>query len=883
MRQLTPEAAGALTPERLHQIRALFEALIDLAPEPRQARLRQQRARDASLVHEVEQLIAAYERETGFMNGPLAGLPALGTTPDAAAAADPNLAGSRIGSYEIVREIGRGGMGTVYEGVRIDGSFRMRVAIKIIRATVLTESVRERFHLERQILAGLDHPGIARILDGGTTPSGRPYLVMEHVDGVRIDQYCETRLASLDQRLDLFVRVCEAVQYAHDHLIVHRDLKPGNILVTADGEVKLLDFGIAKMLAAPAEATPATSPQPSGAASGLLLTPEYASPEQMLGKPITAATDVYLLGLLFYELLAGVHPFRKDGQPPHETMRAICEVDPAKPSVVAIHAKARRRLKGELDTIAMMALQKDPRRRYTSVEHFRNDIARHRTGLPVLAHGDRLGYRAAKFLRRNLLGVAAVLLIIASLAAGIIVSTAEARRARNEQRALRSLVTTLLFDLHDDIHHLAGAAPARRLVLGKAQEYLEALSKETGNDLQLQRELAIAYERTGDLLHDAIGMSPTDNRALASYQKALDLRQAIAREAGSSAGAQRDVAFSLGKVGDGHFFHGETKEALDDYANAKRLAGTVLTMTPADAESHKVMGYIENRRCIVLASAGDARNASDACRAAITHLDQARTASPKDALVRQILAATYAAFGNLQCHTHQATDGLANLARAETLFAALAAEEPNNVEYRRRISYTQIYVAQALVQQNDRVAGMAAYNKAVASMETLLSIDPSDAKSPMNLAFMLTRMASQMKKDGNVADAERAGAKAIELLRVVAEQPGAGPYELNEYANALVKSEFAAQRQPAKALDLARRASEATRASNPTFLDTLAWAEFLTGDRAAAIATERKALSLVAAGNAIGQGLRQELEQNLAHFEAAARPSDTGHRRKSRA
>src|SRR5450631_2880101 len=425
-----------MTPERLRHIRAVFESVVDLSPDDRYCILADARKADPSLAAAVGELLTAHQSSHGFMERPIASL----HSPVPAEDAGADLAGSRIGSYEVIREIGRGGMGTVYEGARIDGSFRKLVAIKVIRATLLTESLQEKFRRERQILAGLDHPNIAHILDGGTTQAGLPFFVMEYVAGVRIDLYCRAHRLDIDGRLDLFARVCDAVQYAHDHLIVHCDLKPGNILVTPEGSVKLLDFGIAKILADPDNSQPAAR-----AVSALILTPEYASPEQVLGKPITTATDVYLLGVLLYELLTGLHPMHDAGALPHEVMRDVCERDPMRPSaavtsVVAANAesggsrKLRRRLKGELDDIVMLALQKDPRRRYASVAQFRDDTERYRRGLPVLAEGDRLSYRARKFLRRNLLSATAVALVILSLTAGIWVSAGEASRARREQR-----------------------------------------------------------------------------------------------------------------------------------------------------------------------------------------------------------------------------------------------------------------------------------------------------------------------------------------------------------------------------------------------------------------------------------------------------------------
>jgi tetratricopeptide (TPR) repeat protein len=553
-----------------------------------------------------------------------------------------------------------------------------------------------------------------------------------------------------------------------------------------------------------------------------------------------------------------------------------------------------------------------------------------------MAKGDRLSYRAGKFLRRNMTAVAAVTLVILSLAAGILVSTGEAKRARRErqvadqqrsiadvqrrfaqgqeaaavrarrqtsiqetraeqkaeeagqQRAradveraraekrlgeLRSLVTTLLFDLHDGIRDLAGSASARRLVLAKAQQYLEMLSKEPGGDLQLQRELASAYEKTGDLLHDAAGPGGADGGSLANYTKAFQLRQAIAQGEKTGLAAHRDLAFSLSKVGDGQFFNGHTDHAIDYYQQALSMQATVLQQDPSNPESQKIMGYIQNRRCIVLASAGDAVHAAEACRASIASLDPVALILTHDRLVRRTLGATCAAFGNLLRHMQQIPEALGYLAKANGLFDALAAEQPNNVEYRRLIAYTQIYVAQARLAQGDREGAMATYSKAVASMQTLISIDPSDSKAPTGLALTLSNMASEMKKAGDLANAEKASSQAIELLRAVAENAGAGPYEWNAYANALLKSEIESLRQPAKALELALRASHATKESNATFLDTLAWAYFRNGDAASAIRTEHKALGLVPAGDALGQGLRSELEQGLAQFKTESVPN----------
>src|SRR5262245_35089982 len=334
-----------------------------------------------------------------------------------------SLAGCRIGPYKLIREIARGGMGAVYLAARADEEYRKQVAIKIVKRGMDTEAIVRRFRKERQILAGLDHPNIARLLDGGTTEDGLPYFVMEYVEGLPLDTYCDTHKLSIAERLQLFRTVCSAVQHAHERGVIHRDLKPANVLVTGSGVPKLLDFGIARVL------NPELSPAVLQTTASRPLTPAYASPEQVRGEEITPASDIYSLGVLLYELLTGHRPYRLRTHTAQELERVICEQEPEKPSTivscieevlvaddsreVAItpasvsNARAeqpdtlRRRLIGDLDNIVLMALRKEPARRYSSVEKFSVDIRRHLEGLPVIAHKDTLTYRTGKFIGRN--------------------------------------------------------------------------------------------------------------------------------------------------------------------------------------------------------------------------------------------------------------------------------------------------------------------------------------------------------------------------------------------------------------------------------------------------------------------------------------------------
>ena len=361
-----------------------------------------------------------------------------------------------IGAYRIIREIGRGGSGAVYLGVRHDDAYEKTVAIKVLRHDLRNQDLVRRFRLERQILASIDHPLIAKLLDGNATPDGSPYLVMEYIDGLPIDVYCETHRLSVVERLKLFREVCTAVQFAHQRLVIHRDIKPGNILVTADGTPKLLDFGIAKLLDRSAFAVTIDTTL-TGAR---LMTPEYASPEQIRGDVVTTATDVYSLGVVLYKLLTGRRPYRlRTGELP-EIARAICEEEPTRPSALVTTAlepaapdsqtttcegtpdRLRRRLQGDLDNIVLLAIRKEPQRRYASAEQLADDIDRHLANLPVRARPDTMQYRAAKFVRRHALGVAtAALLALIVVGSAVALSVQAARLARERDRADQARVT----------------------------------------------------------------------------------------------------------------------------------------------------------------------------------------------------------------------------------------------------------------------------------------------------------------------------------------------------------------------------------------------------------------------------------------------------------
>lgn len=414
---------------------SIFEAALDLAGGERDAFVATACAGNQALEAEVLALLAADASAEGFLDAPPLVQETLGETPpDDASHVD---LGRRVGSYQIDAVIGRGGMGTVFSGRRLEGDFEQRVAIKIIRRGMDTEDLLARFRRERRLLARLEHPYIARLVDGGSTDDGRPWLAMEFVDGRPIDEHCEHEHLRPRARIELFLDVCAAVQHAHRNLVVHRDLKPSNVFVTDDGTVKLLDFGIAKVLDPDELDTQAT------ATHVRLLSPRYGSPEQMRGEPVTTASDVYSLGVVLYELLTGRSPYANETGEFDDIERRVLRTEPRPPSAVVARgtgtvpgldvAEFRRSLRGDLDAIVLQSLRKEPSRRYGSVDELAEDLRRHLQGRPVQARPDSLAYRTRMFLRRNALAVGATAMVALALIGATVFSTSLYLRAQRAQ------------------------------------------------------------------------------------------------------------------------------------------------------------------------------------------------------------------------------------------------------------------------------------------------------------------------------------------------------------------------------------------------------------------------------------------------------------------
>lgn len=530
-----------MNPEHWQKVKGVLAEAMEANPAERGACLDRSCAGDDSLRREVEILL---QHESGassrFLNETaLSEVSALLLD-----AEESRIIGRQFGAYKTVEQIGVGGMGEVYRAYRADDEYRKEVALKLVRGGQDSGFVVTRFKNERQILASLEHPNIARLLDGGTSEDGTPYLVMELVDGQPITEYCETNALSTRDRLRIFMQVCAAVQYAHQRLIIHRDIKPSNVLVTRDGTPKLLDFGIAKIL--DTDGGPGKPDQTLTMFRAL--TPQYASPEQVRGEVITTASDVYSLGVVLFELLTGDSPYPSTTNYQDAT-RAVCEIEPRKPSTVrrwdgksplklnsGFFGKAlnfasggrRNELKGDLDNIVLMALRKEPHRRYVSVEQFAEDIRRYLANLPVLARKDTASYRASKFVLRHKAGVTAATAIMLTVVAGFVITVREASIAQRRFNDVRSLANSLIFDVHDSIKDLPGSTPAKKIIVDRALRYLNDLAGESRGDIGLQRELASAYERLGSVQGDYLENNLGDAQGtLASYQKALEIRKQI--------------------------------------------------------------------------------------------------------------------------------------------------------------------------------------------------------------------------------------------------------------------------------------------------------------------------------------------------------------------
>ncbi|HUK90653.1 MAG TPA: protein kinase [Blastocatellia bacterium] len=749
-----------MTPERWQQIKLLFESVLERNRAERTAFLDHACMGDPDLRGEIESLLASHEEadavaddlaldiDQGLLGGP----------------EDDENVGRRFGPYEVIEEIGRGGMGYVFLGIRADDQYQKRVAIKLIRGGMRSEFLVRRFRTERQILANLDHPNIAKLLDGGATPDGMPYLVMEFIEGVPIDEYCNVNRLPTADRLKMFRQVCSAVSYAHQNLVIHRDLKPSNILVTADGVPKLLDFGIAKLL------DPSRADEETGTAMGMM-TPEYASPEQVRGQSITTASDVYSLGVVLYRLISGRHPYRIRSRVPEEILRVVCEEDPLKPSAAVTMVvdeatvagsaatkpieegsqslpedgeKLRRRLSGDLDMIVMMALRKEPERRYSSVEQFSEDIRRHLEGLPVIAAKNTLGYQTRKFITRHKVGVSAAALVALAMLGGVwqaFSARTERQRARQVSSDLSAVVESFMFQVDDSIQNLQGATPARELLVTKALGYLDGLAQQAGADPENNRRLASAYLRVGDI-QGRPGFPNIGDKAgaLVSYTKAVDILKKLAERFPSDASLQRDLAVSYERSADTFQMTGKSDLALDNYKAELALRENLLVSTPSDKELKIGIAGAYQRIGELTARAGDIGGAVEIQRKGLATMEQLIKDEPGAPEVRRSLDISYIKVGDALAGTGDFRGAIDSYRKAVPICEGLHNQFPDNARYRRELTISYDKVGNAMSAFHDPAGAREFYEKSMKDRLQLAASDPRNAEARRDLSVSYVKI-----------------------------------------------------------------------------------------------------------------------------------------------
>jgi tetratricopeptide (TPR) repeat protein len=733
-------------PERWAEIKQIASACKDVQASQRQSRIAELCGSDAELMSEVQSLLRSHDEMGDFLAGSAWALES-----------EEPLTGRRVGNYQLCEPVAEGGMGTVYRAVR-SSDFEKQVAIKLVKRGMDTNFILKRFRHERQILAGLDHPNIARLFDGGATEDGQPYLVMEYIEGAPITEYAERNGFGIRERLELFRTVCSAVQFAHQNLVVHRDLKPSNILVTADGTPKLLDFGIAKLLEPDAEAT---------MTSVRLMTPECASPEQVRGQPITTASDIYSLGVLLYHLLTDEQPYQFTTRTSEEIARVVCEEEPKKPSLI-------RPLPEDLDTIVLKAMHKEPGRRYLSAEQLSEDIRRYLEGMPVSARRDTFGYRARKFVGRHKTASIAAALTALSLVGGMAATLWEARlarqqseiaraqRARAEQRFndVRKLANSLIFEIHDSIQRLPAATAARKLLLERALQYLDSLAKESSGDSSLQRELATAYQRIGLLQGNMSDSNLGDTEAaFTSFRKAIANWQAVAKANPDNVIDQLEVAYGhrilaimfaeMGQPGEreeldqamaisGRLLttHGNVpqvpneksieyevlsgfQEDSGDFAGSLESLREALALKEGVQKSTPEYPNIRNGIAIVRVESGDdlARLGSreEALKFNQSGMDLYKSLAKDgtDARARRELAIAIDKRGDILLMDAQPAGALENFRQALAILEPMANADAQNVLLRQDVAGTWSNIGRALVVQGKHTAGLTMLDRAI--------------------------------------------------------------------------------------------------------------------------------------------------------------------------
>ncbi|HWS99560.1 MAG TPA: serine/threonine-protein kinase [Pyrinomonadaceae bacterium] len=750
------------------KVKDVFALALEQPRERREHFLRAACGEDAELRGEVESLLEAHDESRPMLERKDFGVASLF---DATGAA---YEGKEFGRYKVIRELGRGGMGAVFLAERADGEFQQQVALKIVGRTFADAELVRRFRRERQILASLSHPNIARLLDGGVSQDGEPYLVMEYVEGVRIDEYCEGRRLSTAARLRLFLAVCRGVAYAHQNLVVHRDIKPSNVLVTSDGTPKLLDFGIAKLL-------DAEHAHERTETNFRAFTPDYAAPEQVSGGQITTASDVYSLGVLLDDLLHGTR--RSQGAQPDagrwrsesSEQKTVATNLPTKQDGGGRKAEGQRSVGGELKNIVSMARREEPQRRYNSVAQLAEDVQRYLDGLPVRAQKDSFTYRAGKFVRRNKVSVGAAAVVLVSLVVGLALALWQANVARRERdRAerrfsdVRQLSNALLNDIAPKIERLEGSTAARQSLVAQSLKYLDSLAVESADDTTLRMELAAAYEKVGVLQGDSNKPSLSDFRgAIASLEKAQTIRRRLLTTNPGDAENRRLLADNLRLLGVRRMSQSDIEGGLRDGQEAAQIYENLVAEAPDSLALR--LGYLETRveTAISYVNVNRFAEAIPLLERATSELETLRRGGADDVELQRILSKGLAYLGFSLSWESRQPEAEARMNEAVSLAESLAARYPHDANVKQDLWRT--YQTAAVIHEEiDNARMFELSEKARRVAEETVAADRANAQARHNLARTYSRLSTALsllkKPDEAISYVEKGAAIYLELM-----------------------------------------------------------------------------------------------------------------------
>lgn len=881
-----------MTPERWRKIESIFQTVVEKPKPERQLMLTQYCGNDMELRREIEALLS--EDDTNdfddFIQAPIKDVARSLPQPTT-----DNYIGTNIGPYHVVKLLGQGGMGAVYLAERADAEFYRQVALKIVRRGMDSNFVLKRFRVERQILATLEHPNIAQLLDGGTTTDGLPYFVMEYVQGQPLTEYCGSSGISLTERLKLFLSVCAAVQHAHQKLIIHRDLKPSNILVTAEGIPKLLDFGIAKLLDPALSLTPVTRTQ----TSMRLMTPDYASPEQVRGLPVTTASDVYTLGVILFELLTGARPYQFETYSPAEIERAICDTEIERPSALAermndeggrmnlvarfFHHSSfiphRSSLRGDLDNIVLMALRKEPERRYQSVEQFAEDIRCYLQGRPISARSDSLVYRTSKFVRRNKLAVAAAALVLFSLLGGIVTTTRAARIAETERaRAEANLA---------EAQTQRAEADRQRLIAEEQRQIAETEAAEANLQRQIaeaQRAEADAQRRNAETqqeraerrfaqvrklantflfdFHDKIAALPGSTEAREMVVKtALEYLDSLAKEAEGDVSLQNELAAAYLRIGD---VQGNPRQAnlghmdatLVSYRRSLELSERLRIKGQADVALLRRLAETYGKTGEVCRFMNKQAEAKEAYRKALAVGEQLLALDGKDEVGHHTVALVYEGLGNLaNLDGSNAASALDYLRRSQAAVERWVKEAPSE-RARLTLATSHLQLGGKLLPTGATEEAEDTINKGVTILNEFLKTSPDNLKAKGILADLYSELGDVAKAKENPRESAKHYQRALTIYEEMAAQDSRNALaRLNVRFKASQLGEVLLEFDPAQAVTMLRKSLDRGPDARPLSPESrvhqlftslnLARALWLTGDRRGAEAIVRDLQNLL--------------------------------------